>query len=70
MDGIPDLPRISRYLPWARVLGREFKNLRRLAGAGVSTLLDHYGAKNEGEFFAVATECFFGSCAQSVGEKG
>jgi len=23
------------------------------------TLLDHYGATNQAEFFAVATECFF-----------
>ena len=26
---------------------------------GKATLLDHYGATNAGEFFAVATECFF-----------
>ena len=26
---------------------------------GRATLLDQYGTKNEAEFFAVATECFF-----------
>lgn len=63
-DGIPQLPRIAGYLPWARVLGKEFKKLCRSADAGTRTLLDHYGATNEAEFFAVATECFFEKPAQ------
>ena len=63
-DGIPQLPRIAGYLPWARVLGKEFKKLRRSADTGTRTLLDHYGATNEAEFFAVATECFFEKPAQ------
>lgn len=63
-DGIPRLPRIAGYLPWARVLGKEFKKLRRSADTGTRTLLDHYGATNEAEFFAVATECFFEKPAQ------
>ena len=63
-DGIPRLPRIAGYLPWARVLGKEFKKLRRSADAGARTLMDHYGATNEAEFFAVATECFFEKPAQ------
>ena len=63
-DGIPQLPRIAGYLPWARVLGKEYKKLRRSADAGTRTLLDHYGATNEAEFVAVATECFFEKPAQ------
>ena len=37
----------------------EFEKLLELARRGESTLLDHYGAENHAEFFAVATECFF-----------
>ena len=33
--------------------------LKAASAHGWTTLLDEYGAKNEGEFFAVATECFF-----------
>jgi Mlc titration factor MtfA (ptsG expression regulator) len=33
--------------------------LRALAGKGHKTFLNAYGAKNEAEFFAVATEEFF-----------
>ena len=36
-----------------------FNTLRRRAAKGQATLLDHYGATDPGEFFAVATECFF-----------
>ena len=32
---------------------------RALKRAGHDTLLDPYGAENEAEFFAVATECFY-----------
>ena len=33
--------------------------LRRDAALGRGTVLDHYGATNPAEFFAVATESFF-----------
>jgi Mlc titration factor MtfA (ptsG expression regulator) len=33
--------------------------LRAAARTGRKSLLDHYGATNEAEFFAVASECFF-----------
>jgi Mlc titration factor MtfA (ptsG expression regulator) len=41
------------------VCSYEFLRLRRLADKGHKTFLDSYGATNEAEFFAVATEEFF-----------
>ena len=58
-DGIPNLGRASRYITWARVVGREYQDLQQRVKAGMASLLDQYGATNEAEFFAVATECFF-----------
>ena len=63
-DGIPDLGRASRYITWARVVGREYEDLQQHVKAGMASLLDQYGATNEAEFFAVATECFFERPAQ------
>ncbi len=63
-DGTPALARASMYVAWARVLEREYRRLRRDAEAGRPTVLDTYGAENEAEFFAVATECFFTKPAQ------
>jgi Mlc titration factor MtfA (ptsG expression regulator) len=40
-------------------MSREYDRLVRAADHGRVTLLDHYGAENEAEFFAVITECFF-----------
>jgi MtfA peptidase len=58
-DGAPILPRRSMYVAWARVLGHEFDQLVRDAKQNHRTLIDHYGATNPAEFFAVATETFF-----------
>ena len=44
---------------WSRVVEREFKLLCQAKEAGTRTLLDHYGATNEAEFFAVSSETFF-----------
>lgn len=44
---------------WRRVLDVEFDQLTEAAEQKRSTLLDHYGATNHAEFFAVATETFF-----------
>ena len=41
------------------ICSREFLRLRGLAEKGHETFLNAYGAKNEAEFFAVATEEFF-----------
>jgi Mlc titration factor MtfA (ptsG expression regulator) len=58
-DGAPLLPRRSMYVAWARVLGREFKLLRRAVAQRHRSVMDAYGATNPAEFFAVATETFF-----------
>jgi MtfA peptidase len=59
-DGAPVLPEASMYRPWARVLGAEYEELVAELHAGQETSLDPYGATNPAEFFAVATEAFFG----------
>jgi len=58
-DGVPVLDQRSSYVAWGRVLGKEFARLQRAVGRGRPTVLDEYGATNEAEFFAVATETFF-----------
>lgn len=58
-DGAPILPRRSMYVAWARVLSREFAQLREDKRRGHHSLLNQYGATNAAEFFAVATEFFF-----------
>jgi Mlc titration factor MtfA (ptsG expression regulator) len=60
VDGAPLLEQRSQYLAWARVLGAEYERLQRASRLGRATVLDEYGATNPAEFFAVATECFFG----------
>ncbi len=55
----PLLAGVSIYRSWATALSGEFKTLRRDAFRGRRSLLDHYGATNPAEFFAVATETFF-----------
>lgn len=54
-DGTPVLERYAAYAPWARVMSREFLRLR----GNKRHVLRRYGATNEAEFFAVATEAFF-----------
>jgi hypothetical protein len=44
---------------WAEVSQREFQALQNAAKLSQRTLLDHYGATNLAEFFAVASETFF-----------
>ena len=58
-DGTPILIDRDRLAEWVAVCSREFLRLRRLAETGQKTFLDAYGATNEAEFFAVATEEFF-----------
>jgi MtfA peptidase len=65
-DGVPalcpkcsPLDRRSRYQSWAKILSKEYEQLRRDSDAGQKSVLDEYGATNPAEFFAVATECFF-----------
>jgi Mlc titration factor MtfA (ptsG expression regulator) len=59
VDGTPPLKDPKQARRWAKVMSAEFDRLRRESDSGKATLLDSYGAINEAEFFAVATECFF-----------
>lgn len=56
-DGTPLLDKGSDYSDWARVLGHYFCSLQH--GGAIRKVMDSYGATNEAEFFAVATESFF-----------
>ena len=58
-DGTPPLRNSSEYKEWHRICSLEFNRLRHDAERGVETFLNYYGATNEAEFFAVATEQFF-----------
>jgi Mlc titration factor MtfA (ptsG expression regulator) len=58
-DGAPLLAGKSSYRSWANALSGEFRELQKDAGIGKRSLMDHYGATNPAEFFAVATETFF-----------
>ncbi|CDG84328.1 zinc-dependent peptidase [Janthinobacterium agaricidamnosum] len=58
-NGAPFLATVSSYRSWAQVLSRDFANLRHDAIYQQQSVLDHYGATNPAEFFAVATETFF-----------
>jgi len=53
------LPRRSLYTAWAKVLGREYRELVSEIEKGHRTDIDPYGALSPAEFFAVVTECFF-----------
>ena len=55
-DGTPRLAEPGDYRPWAQVFSRRFLQLVKRPHRGV---LRRYGATNEAEFFAVATEAFF-----------
>ncbi len=56
VDGTPPLPDQAARARWVEVCTREFQLLR--SGRG-GHLVDHYGATDAGEFFAVVTEVFF-----------
>jgi Mlc titration factor MtfA (ptsG expression regulator) len=58
-NGAPYLGSPERYRSWSEVLSRDFAALRHDAWFGHEDVLDHYGATNPAEFFAVATEAFF-----------
>lgn len=57
-DGTPKLKAMADYKPWARVMSLHFLRLREEKRSETS-VLRMYGATNEAEFFAVATEAFF-----------
>lgn len=57
-NGTPQLRKRAHYKTWAEVMSRHFLRLKKGRGAA-RDVLDDYGAENEAEFFAVATEAFF-----------
>jgi Mlc titration factor MtfA (ptsG expression regulator) len=58
-NGTPPLETRAQRRRWYEVMSAEFDQLAADAEEGRATLLDTYGASNEAEFFAVASECFF-----------
>ena len=59
VDGVPPLLRRVAPATWQSIMKPEFDALTAASKRGAATLLDEYGATSPGEFFAVATECFF-----------
>ncbi|HEV7558719.1 MAG TPA: M90 family metallopeptidase [Kofleriaceae bacterium] len=59
IDGTPPLANKQALARWARVCSQAFDQHSRAVAMGMPTLLDAYGATNEAEFFAVATESLF-----------
>ncbi|MEX0819730.1 MAG: M90 family metallopeptidase [Pirellulaceae bacterium] len=59
IDGMPVLGDHLSPDRWQRVMQAEFERLVRDCRRGRKTLLNSYGTTDIGEFFAVATECFF-----------
>ncbi len=58
-NGVPRLADHEAFQTWATVLGPGYETLVDNAERGRKTVLDHYGATNIAEYFAVATEAFF-----------
>jgi Mlc titration factor MtfA (ptsG expression regulator) len=58
-DGVPLLRSREQEQTWSSVMRVEFASLQAASDTGIPTLLDHYGATNPAEFFAVAVEAFF-----------
>jgi hypothetical protein len=58
-NGVPILGRREFQRRWTEVFTREFELLQHQAERQQDSLLDHYGATDPAEFFAVASEAFF-----------
>jgi len=59
VNGTPPLKDEAQLRRWHEVMTAEYQRLILESASGQATVLDQYGATNEAEFFAVATECFF-----------
>ncbi len=57
--GTPPLETWRRYQRWRKVIGPEYRKRVEASGQDRITLVDRHAASCEGEFYAVATECFF-----------
>ena len=58
-NGRPPLHRGMDAAGWSRDFAAAFDDLNRRVEAGEELPIDEYGAEEPGEFFAVASECFF-----------
>ncbi len=58
-DGTPPLRDRAEYDDWVEICSREYLRLKDDTQKGKKSFLNAYGATNEAEFFAVATEQFF-----------
>ena len=58
IDGTPPLARRER-VRWQNVMTAAYRELHARLRLGIHSVIDPYGATNEAEFFAVATETFF-----------
>jgi Mlc titration factor MtfA (ptsG expression regulator) len=59
VDGTPPLATDAELGEWSRVWTAAYRDLQARLVYGVPTVIDAYGATNEAEFFAVATETYF-----------
>ncbi len=66
IDGTPPLEEGADLRTWAEVCSEVFLELQDRVEDGRKTFLDEYGATNEAEFFAVATEAYFMQPAKLV----
>jgi Mlc titration factor MtfA (ptsG expression regulator) len=58
INGTPPLARRERQR-WQQVMTASYEELHARLRLGIHSVIDAYGATNEAEFFAVATETFF-----------
>lgn len=58
-NGAPSLAHGEHYRSWSEVFSAEYSKLQEQAHSRQGSLLDHYGATDPAEFFAVASEVFF-----------
>jgi len=65
-DGTPRLRDRAVYRDWVKTCSREYLRLLKDVEKGKRTFLDEYGATDEAEFFAVATEHFFNQPLQMI----
>jgi MtfA peptidase len=65
-DGTPRLRDRAEYRDWVKTCSREYLRLLKDVEKGKRTFLDEYGATDEAEFFAVATEHFFDQPLQMI----
>ncbi len=59
MGGSPPFDNSTDAKRWHEILKVSFEDLWEAAEEGTPTLINHYGATNHQEFFAVVTETFF-----------